>query len=361
MTHLETFKGFVIDSQSAWTKFRLAEFKPQPFKDRDIDIAVEACGVCGSDVHKISGGWGPCSLPLCVGHEIVGRVVRRGAKVSTVEIGDRVGVGAQVSACLECKNCLSDNENYCPHQIDTYDSPYPDGTVSQGGYSSHVRVHEYFAFKIPNNIESSNAASMLCAGITTYSPLTRANIGPGKKVGVIGIGGLGHFGIMWANALGAETYAISHSPHKAKDALALGAGDFISTKDEGWHENWKYTFDFILNTADATDKFDLKSYMSTLAVNGVFHNVGLPDKPLPSLMVFDYMAGGYSMGASHIGSRPEMLAMLELASKKNIKSWVQTIDISEAGCKEAVEMVHQGKAKYRATLVGYNKVFGKRY
>lgn len=191
-------------------------------------------------------------------------------------------------------------------------------------------------------------------------------------------GGLGHFGIMWAKALGAETYAISHSPHKAKDALALGAKEFISTKDEGWHEKWKYTFDFILNTADATDTFDLKSYMSTSAVNGVFHNVGLPDKPLPSLMVFDYMAGGYSMGASHIGSRPEMLSMLELASKQNIKrysrrrifygassltlrSWVHTINISEAGCKEAVEMVHQGKARYRATLVGYDKVFGKRY
>ncbi|KAM0545357.1 hypothetical protein ACHAPJ_011429 [Fusarium lateritium] len=357
----DTFEGFFIDSQSDWTKFRKAEFTSQPFQDRDVDIEVEACGVCGSDVHKISGGWGPCSLPLCVGHEVVGRVVRKGPKASTVEIGDRVGVGAQVSACLECKNCLSDNENYCPHQIDTYDSPYPDGTMSQGGYASHIRVHEYFVFKIPDNIECEIAAPMLCAGITTYSPLVRANIGPGKKVGVIGIGGLGHFGIMWAKALGAETYAISHSPHKAEDALALGAKEFISTSTKNWHEPWKYTFDFILNTADATDTFDIKTYMSTLAVNGVFHNVGLPDKPLPTMMVFDYMPGGYSMGASHIGSRPEMLAMLKLASEQNIKSWVQTIDISEDGCKEAVEKVHQGKTKFRVTLTGYDKVFGKRY
>lgn len=192
-------------------------------------------------------------------------------------------------------------------------------------------------------------------------------------------GGLGHFGIMWARALGAETYALSHSPHKAEDALTLGAKEFIITNDKGWHESWRYTFDFILNTADATDTFDIKSYMSTLAVNGVFHNVGLPDNPLPTMMVFDFMPGGYSMSASHIGSRPEMLSMLELASKQNIKryvgcrskilvkilltcvSWVQAIDISEEGCKEAVEKVHQGKTRYRAALVGYDKVFGKRY
>ncbi|KAK1533131.1 alcohol dehydrogenase (NADP+) [Colletotrichum paranaense] len=361
MGYPDNFEGFVIDSQSEWTKFRKAAFNPQPFQDRDVDIAVEACGVCGSDVHKISGGWGPCSLPLCVGHEVVGRVVRKGPEASTVDIGDRVGVGAQVSACLDCRNCLSDNENYCPHQIDTYDSPYPDGTMSQGGYAGHIRVHEYFVFKIPENLESSAVAPMLCAGITTYSPLVRANVGPGKKVGVIGIGGLGHFGIMWAKALGAEAYAISHSPHKAKDALALGAKDFISTSAQNWHEPWKYTFDFILNTADATDTFDLKTYMSTLAVNGVFHNVGLPDKPLPTLTVFDYMPGGYSMAASHIGSRPEMLAMLKLASEQNIKSWAQEINIGESGCKEAVEMVDQGKTRYRAVLVGYDNVFGKRY
>lgn len=160
---------------------------------------------------------------------------------------------------------------------------------------------------------------MLCAGITTYSPLVRAGIGPGKKVAVIGIGGLGHFGIMWAKALGAETYAISHSPYKANDAKALGAQEMISTQEKGWHEPWSFFFDYVLNTADATHNFDMKAYMSILTVNGTFHNVGLPDGPLPSMRAFDYMRGGYQMGVSHIGSRPEMLSMLELASKQNIK------------------------------------------
>ncbi|KAI1737921.1 chaperonin 10-like protein [Xylaria scruposa] len=150
MGYPETFTGFVIESQSTNPTFHKAELEPKVFEDYDVDIAIEACGVCGSDVHKITGGWGPCSLPLCVGHEVVGKVVRLESKVSTVAIGDRVGVGAQISACLKCKNCQSDNENYCPHMVDTYDGRYPDGTVSQGGYSSHIRAHEYFVFKIPD-------------------------------------------------------------------------------------------------------------------------------------------------------------------------------------------------------------------
>lgn len=155
-------------------------------------------------MHKIDGGWGECHLPLCVGHEVVGRVVALGPKATMVKIGDRVGVGAQVYACLQCNNCKEDNENYCPHQIgkigegwylllivdnflDTYDGEYPDGTISQGGYSNYIRVHEYFVFKIPDNISSEIAAPMLCAGITSYSPLVRAGVGPGKKVAVVGM------------------------------------------------------------------------------------------------------------------------------------------------------------------------------
>ncbi|KAI0543639.1 NADPH-dependent medium chain alcohol dehydrogenase [Xylaria curta] len=358
MGYPETFTGFVIESQSPNPTFHKAELKPKVFEEYDVDIVIEACGVCGSDVHKITGGWGPCSLPLCVGHEVVGKVVQTGSKVSTVAIGDRVGVGAQISACLKCKNCESDNENYCPHMVDTYDGRYPDGTVSQGGYSSHIRAHEYFVFKIPDNIESSQAAPMLCAGITTYSPLVRANIGQGSKVAVVGIGGLGHFGIMWAKALGAEVYAISHSPSKEADAMALGASGFISTCDADWHKPWAFTFNFILNTADAADKFNMKDYMSTLAVNGTFHHVGLPDKPLPTMSAFDYMPGGYSMSVSHIGNRVEMQQMLKLASEMKITSWVQTIDISEAGCQEAIQRVQSGQPKYRVTLVGYEKAFG---
>jgi alcohol dehydrogenase (NADP+) len=158
------------------------------FEEHDVDIAIDACGVCASDVHTITGGWGEdIPLPLCVGHEVIGKVIKVGSKVTKVKVGDRAGVGAQIGADLTCDNCKADQENYCPNQIDTYGAKYPDGTVSQGGYSSHMRAHEYFTFKIPDNLETSLAAPMLCAGLTTYSPLKRLGAGPGKKVAIVGL------------------------------------------------------------------------------------------------------------------------------------------------------------------------------
>lgn len=150
--------------------------------------------------------------------------------------------------------------------VDTYGAKYPDGTIAYGGYSSHIRAHEYFTFAIPDEIETSLAAPMLCAGLTTFSPLKRAGIGAGSTVGIVGVGGLGHFGIMWAKALGAEVYALSHSTHKVEDAKKMGAKEVILTREEGWNEKWKFKFDMILNTADATDNFDIETYLSVLKV-----------------------------------------------------------------------------------------------
>jgi alcohol dehydrogenase (NADP+) len=158
------------------------------FEDYDVDIAIDACGVCASDVHTITGGWGEdIPLPLCVGHEVIGKAIKVGSKVTKVKVGDRVGVGAQIGADLTCDNCKNDMENYCPNQVDTYGAKHPDGTVSQGGYSSHMRAHEYFTFKIPDNLETSLAAPMLCAGLTTFAPLKRLKAGPGKKVAICGL------------------------------------------------------------------------------------------------------------------------------------------------------------------------------
>lgn len=173
-------------------------------------------------------------------------------------------------------------------------------------------------------------------------------------------GGLGHFALQWANALGAEVYALSHSPSKKDDCLKLGAHQFVDTTQENWDEPYKFTFDFILNCADMTHEFDLTKYMGTMKVMGRFHNVGLPDKPLPQMMAQDFVSGGWYIGASHIGNRPEMLAMLKLASERNIKTWVEEIPISEKGCKEAVERVKANKVHYRFTLTDYDKAFGKR-
>ena len=199
---------------------------------------------------------------------------------------------------------------------------------------------------------------MMCAGLTTFSPLWRAKVGPGKKVAVIGLGGLGHFGVLWAKALGAEVYVISHSPRKKDDALKLGAKDFIISGEKDWFKNWAYTFDFILNTADMTHTFDLPSYMSTLNINGTFHHVGLPDEPLPQFKANAFMPNGGAMSGSHIGSRPEMIKMLEIASRGDIHPLIETLPISAEGCKEAVTRVKNNKVRYRFTLTDYDKAFG---
>jgi alcohol dehydrogenase (NADP+) len=220
---------------------------------------------------------------------------------------------------LTCDQCKNDQENYCPNQVDTYGAKHTDGTVAQGGYSSHIRGHEYF------------------------------------------VGGLGHFGLLWSVALGAETTVISHSPNKKEDAMKMGAKDFIVTKEKGWAENYKFKFDFVINCADATDKFDLSEYFSILKVNGTFHMVGFPDNKLPAMNAQVFAPNGCYMGASHIGNRPEMEEMFKLASEKNIKSWVEEIQLSEEGCKQAVERVYKNdNVKYRLTLTGFDKVFGKR-
>ncbi|KAF1921339.1 NADP-dependent alcohol dehydrogenase C [Ampelomyces quisqualis] len=360
MPYPKTTDAFTVTSTKSWSNFTRQEVPLKKFEEDDIDIAVDACGVCASDIHTITGGWGEIPLPLCVGHEIIGRAIRIGSKVQGIALGDRIGVGAQVAADLACNNCKADQENYCPNQKETYGAQYDDGTITQGGFSSHVRVHQHFAFKIPDTIDSAVAGPMMCAGLTTYSPLKRLGAGPGKKVAVCGLGGLGHFAVLWSVALGAETYVISHSPKKKEDALKLGAKEFICTTDDSWTERWTYTFDMILNCA-TTDRLDLPSFFSTLKVHGTFHMVGLPDNPLPSVKVQAFALNGCSLSASNIGNRTEMIEMLEFAAKRNIKCWVDTVDIGEKGCKEAVERVHKGDGvRYRLVLTNYDAIFGQR-
>ncbi|KAF2717791.1 NADPH-dependent medium chain alcohol dehydrogenase [Polychaeton citri CBS 116435] len=361
MPYPETAEGFMINSTKEWQKFTKQEFKLKTFEDRDVDIAIECCGVCGSDCHTITGGWSEdIPLPLCVGHEIIGKAVKVGKGVKTIKVGDRVGVGAQIGADLTCDNCKADQENYCPKAVDTYGAPHTDGTIAQGGYSSHIRAHEYFTFKIPDNVESADAAPMMCAGLTVYSPLVRLGCGKGKTVAVSGVGGLGHFAVIFAKALGAEVYVLSHSPDKKEDCLKMGADHFIDINEKDWHKSLAFKFDFILNTADAIEKFNLPDYFSTLKVMGKFHCVGFGDHPLPTLNAQDFAPNGCSFGASHIGNRPEMLSMLDLVSKQNIKSWIEKVPISEEGCKKVVTGVVNNDVRYRYVLTEFDAVFGKR-
>ncbi|KAG7844946.1 hypothetical protein KL941_003686 [Ogataea angusta] len=351
----ETFEGFAVTDTSKWSTVSKIEFKPKPFEDYDVDVRILACGVCGSDVHTVKGGWSQPMLPVIPGHEIIGEVIKVGDKVSTVKVGDRVGVGAQIYSCLDCETCKEDHENYCPKRVGTYNSLYADGTVTYGGYSSHIRAHEYFVFPIPDGLKTEDAAPMLCAGITTYAPLVENGCGPGKKVGIVGIGGLGHFAIMFAKALGAEVYTFSRTSKKAEDAKKLGSNHYIATYEEkDWAQKYAKKLDLIVSCGNSAQNFDLAGYLSCLKVHGKMISVGLPEEPF-TVSAMPFMRGGVFFGSSHLGNRPQMLDMLKLAAEKNLVAWTERLPVSESGIKEALERCHSGDVRYRFVLTDYDK------
>ncbi|PCH43607.1 GroES-like protein [Wolfiporia cocos MD-104 SS10] len=346
------FKGYALTDPSKWSDLKLTSFKPKTFQPEDVEIAITHCGVCGSDVHTLTQGWGESKLPLVAGHEIVGKVTRVGDKVSEFKVGDRVGVGAQIGACLKCRACKSDYENYCPDSIETYNGEYPDGVVTQGGYSTGIRAHERFVFPIPEEIESAHAASMLCAGLTVYSPLKTYGAGPGKKVGIVGIGGLGHYAVLWAKAMGAEVYAFTHDPEKTEDIKEMGADHIIDVTKKDFAKPLAHTLDLIVSTVDVfKSDMPLGDYLSMLFVHGTFITVGIPDadNPLPQLHPFNFAGNGCVLGGSHVGSKKECLEMLELARKKNVRPWIETMPMKDA--KRALEGLKSNKVRYRYVLV----------
>ncbi|KAF5318618.1 hypothetical protein D9619_010972 [Psilocybe cf. subviscida] len=306
------------------------------------------CGVCGSDVHTITGGWGKPNLPVVVGHEIAGIAVFVGPKVTSIKVGDRVGVGAQVCSCTQCDMCQADNEQYCPKIVFTYNSKYPEcGTISTGGYASAVRAHERFVFPIPEGLNMEDAAPMFCGGLTVYSPLVRNGAGPGKRVGVIGIGGLGHFAIQFAGALGCEeVIAFSHSERKKDDAFKLGATKFVITH-EGFEKDLLQQLDLIICTADVASGIPLSPMFKTIRPGGHFINVAMPDEDFPSVGK-ELVMRGVSFGGSLLGSKKEVADMLELAREKGVKPWIEVLPMKE--CGKAVRAVKDNRVRYRFVL-----------
>ncbi|CAG9947188.1 unnamed protein product [Clonostachys rosea f. rosea IK726] len=354
-------EGFQVDGPAIPPEFHKRSFKLKPVGDYDVDIKIDACGVCGSDVHTVTGGWGKQNFPLCVGHEIVGHAVRVGPKVTLVKQGQRVGVGAQVYSCGDCKQCREDNETYCQvNLINTYGSEWPGtGIISQGGLASHIRAHEYWVFPIPDALSTNTVAPMLCAGLTAYSPLVRHGAGKGKKVGIVGIGGIGHFGIMFAKALGAETWAISRSRAKEAEARKLGADGFIATAEEGWEAEHRCTFDLIVNCANSSSGFDLAKYLSLMDVHGRWISVGLPEEEGQVIKAQNLVSNGVLIGASHLGSRRETLDMLKLAADNGLEGWVEELKLSQDGLQEAILRMKKGDVRYRFTMTGYDEVFSQ--
>ncbi|CAE6428406.1 unnamed protein product [Rhizoctonia solani] len=347
------FKGYGISDPKKWSDFKLVDIKPKPWDEEDIDVAVSYCGICGSDLHTITGGWGNIKeLPLVVGHEIAGVAIRVGsvaAQKTGIKAGDHVGIGPRCNACGACGPCTSNNENYCTNgPVDTYNDYHTDGTMSQGGYSTAVRANHQYVFPIPSEMVLEDAASMMCAGLTMYSPLVRNGAAPGKKVGIIGLGGLGHYGVLFAKALGCEVYVFSHSARKQQDALEMGADHFIVSQDKENLTRLRGTLDLIISTVDVVDTFPLVDYLRLLVVHGTLINVGAPDTKLPQLSAFDLLPNGCKIGGSAIGSKQEAIEMLELGSKAKIKPWISIFPMSQV--KEVVESMKAGNAKYRFVL-----------
>ncbi|KAK0546648.1 alcohol dehydrogenase [Tilletia horrida] len=349
-------RGYAIHDSKNWTDFKITDFELKTAEADDVTLKITHCGVCGSDVHTISGGWGPFTTKFVIpGHEIIGIVTEVGPNVKDIKVGDRVGVGAQVGSCLNCPPCNQKQEQYCSGDgqkgmVDTYNAIYAHlNEEAQGGYSTAIRAHQQFVFPIPDALESTDAASMLCAGATVWSPLVRNGAGEGKRVGIVGLGGLGHYGVLWAAALGAEVVVISHSASKKDDALKMGAKEFIATgEDEKWAEKLaKNPLDLIVSTA-SSNAIDLGSMLSTLKVHGKMISVGLPEEHF-NMKIQSMVANGSFIGSSHIASKLEILDMLKLAADKQVKPWIEVLDMKDAAV--AVKNIESGKVRYRQVLV----------
>ncbi|KAJ5220351.1 NADP-dependent alcohol dehydrogenase 6 [Penicillium chermesinum] len=349
------FEGWMgLDPKASEGKMVWQEFKPKAWEETDVDIKVTHCGICGSDMHTLRSGWGPTKYPCCVGHEIVGNVVRVGSKVTHLSIGDRVGVGAQSQSCQnrngDCEECASGLEQYCSKGIvGTYNGTFINGDKSYGGYSTYNRVPAHFAVKIPDSIPSAEAAPMLCGGVTLFSPLKHNNCGPGKKVGIIGLGGLGHFGVLFAKAMGADkVVAISRKKNKADDALKMGADLYIATDDEpDWATKYARSLDLIVSTVSSS-KMPMAGYVGLLRTAGAFVQVGLPDDGVLNAPV-QHLMRRLKMQSSLVGSPGEIREMFELVAAKGVKPWIQERPMKDAN--KAIVDMDQGNARYRLVLV----------
>ncbi|KAA9089119.1 NAD(P)-dependent alcohol dehydrogenase [Microbacterium radiodurans] len=312
----------------------------------DVLIAIRYAGICHSDIHLVRGDWGPVTYPQVVGHEIAGEVVEIGSEVSRFAVGDRVGVGCMVNSCRECENCRAGMENYClKGNTQTYGSVDRDGTITQGGYSTHVVVDQDFVLRLPESIPYEAVAPLLCAGITTYSPLAHWNAGPGTKVAVVGMGGLGHLAVKIAAAMGAEVTVLSQSLSKQEDGRRFGASHYYATSDAATFDELANTFDLIVNTVSAPLKLD--SYLRMLRLDGTMVNVGAPPEPLP-LRVFSLFANRRSFAGSNIGSIAETQEMLDFCAEHGIAP--ETELIAADGINDAYERVLASDVRYRFVI-----------
>ncbi len=333
-------------AQSAASPLAQLSIPRRDLTDRDVQIEITHCGVCHSDLHVVRDEWSKfrAIYPVVPGHEAVGRVTKVGSGVTRHTIGDLVAVGVFVDSCRSCAFCRSHQEHLCATHVLTYNTPDPHGTapVTYGGYSSSIVVDEAFVFAIPSNLDPAGAAPLLCAGITTWAPIKRAGVGPGKKVGIVGLGGLGHMGVKFSRALGAETVVFTTSKHKMEDAIALGAHRAVLSTDAQDMAKHAGSCDFILDCVSA--KHDVGMYLDMLAPNSNMTMVGLPEEPF-EITAFQLMLGQKSLSGSGVGGNKETEEMLAFCGTHNITSTVEVIAIQQVN--EAYERMVRSDVKYR--------------
>jgi uncharacterized zinc-type alcohol dehydrogenase-like protein len=314
---------------------------------KDVEIDILYCGVCHSDLHFARNDWGMTEYPVVPGHEIVGRVTRTGERVSKHKVGDIVAVGCLVDSCRSCQNCKDDLEQYCPEWVGTYggfDKHLQ--TNTHGGYSEKIVVDEEFVLSVPGNLDLAGIAPVLCAGITTWSPLRHWKVGKDSKVAVVGLGGLGHMAIKLAYALGAHVTLFSRSPGKINDAKSLGAHEVIISTDEAQMEDAMGRFDLIIDTVPY--EHDLNPYMNTLTTNGTLVVVGYLGPLDPMLMTIPMIMGRKSVAGSLIGGIAETQELLDFCGKHNITSDIEVIDIQDIN--QAYERMLKSDVKYRFVI-----------
>ena len=326
--------------------FQRTEIERRDVGQNDVLIKIEFAGICHSDIHTAREEWGSINYPLVPGHEIAGIVEEVGAGVTRHKVGDRVGVGCMVNSCKSCENCLAGEEQYClKGNVGTYDSTDVDGTITKGGYSTHVVVDEDFVVTIPEGIELDEAAPLLCAGITMFSPLSHWGAGPGKRVAIVGLGGLGHVGVKIAAAMGAEVDILTRSDAKRLDAERLGATGFHATGDPEVLKSIRNSYDLIVNTVSAG--IDANRYLGLLRRNGVLVNVGV--SPEGYRVTFPALATNRrSLAASGIGGIAETQAMLDFCAAHGIGADIEVIDASKID--EAYDRVVASDVRYRFVI-----------
>lgn len=340
-------------AQQAKAPLSQYSFERRDARDNDVVIDIQYCGICHTDIHQVNDEWGGSTYPMVPGHEIVGIVKEVGPKVTRYTVGDRVGVGCFVDSCRKCDPCLKGLEQYCIEgPVLTYNGVERDGqTRTQGGYSNKIVVDENYVLRIPDNLPMDRAAPLLCAGITMYSPLIHWKAGPGKKVGIVGFGGLGHMGVKIAHALGAEVSVLSHSLRKQDEAKKMGANKFYATTTPSSSNNQdsfnelKGYFDLIINTLSV--EIDWNLYLNLLALDGTMVVVGLPEKETP-LNASSLINARHSLAGSVIGGIRETQEMLDFCSNHNIVSDIELIPIQ--GVNNAYPRVVSSDVRYRFVI-----------